>query len=202
MRDSAVLHEKAGNEMITEAELPGTYRVADGARVQFRGRTRGLGSACLRRAAGYRPQVQRLCHLPRAQRARPRAFRHPQRMLLTNWIGKLLEQVAIRAKANREPSLTSLCVHQDGTIGDGYARAESRRRHTRRRHRILRGAAPPAVLPEARSRPARRRKPPSVDKGRSTATRARKAAQEPAHRALCPVHDTEVPASGHCDYCD
>ena len=44
-------------------------------------------------------------------------------MLLTNWIGKLLEEVARKAKANGEPPLTSLCVHQDGTIGPGYARA-------------------------------------------------------------------------------
>jgi hypothetical protein len=45
------------------------------------------------------------------------------RMLLANWIGQLLEQVAVRAKTNNEPSLTSLCVHQDGTIGQGYALA-------------------------------------------------------------------------------
>ena len=31
--------------------------------------------------------------------------------------------MAIRAKVNGEPPLTSLCVRQDGTIGPGYARA-------------------------------------------------------------------------------
>lgn len=45
------------------------------------------------------------------------------RMLLPTWIGKLLEEVAIIAAARREPPLTSLCVRQDGTIGDGYERA-------------------------------------------------------------------------------
>lgn len=45
------------------------------------------------------------------------------RMLLTNWIGKLLEEVAVLARDRGEPPLTALCVRQDGTIGEGYARA-------------------------------------------------------------------------------
>lgn len=45
------------------------------------------------------------------------------RVLITHWIGKLLEEVAILARDRGEPPLTSLCVRQDGTIGDGYARA-------------------------------------------------------------------------------
>jgi len=44
-------------------------------------------------------------------------------VLITNWIGKLLEEVAIIARDRGEPPLTALCVHQDGTIGEGYARA-------------------------------------------------------------------------------
>jgi hypothetical protein len=43
---------------------------------------------------------------------------------LDYWIGGLLESVALRSKELNEPPLTSLCVHQDGTIGPGYARAE------------------------------------------------------------------------------
>lgn len=45
------------------------------------------------------------------------------RVLITNWIGKLLEEVAIVATDRGEPPLTSLCVRKDGSIGDGYARA-------------------------------------------------------------------------------
>ena len=45
------------------------------------------------------------------------------RVLITNWIGTLLEQVAILAKERAEPPLTALCVRHDGTIGDGYLRA-------------------------------------------------------------------------------
>lgn len=40
--------------------------------------------------------------------------------LMTHWIGRLLERVAVEAHRRGEPPLTSLCVHQDGTIGDGY----------------------------------------------------------------------------------
>lgn len=40
--------------------------------------------------------------------------------LMTHWIGRLLERVALEAHRRGEPPLTSLCVHHDGTIGDGY----------------------------------------------------------------------------------
>lgn len=43
------------------------------------------------------------------------------RMLITNWIGGVLGQVADECHARGEPLLPSLCVHADGTIGDGYA---------------------------------------------------------------------------------
>lgn len=42
---------------------------------------------------------------------------------LDYWIGRLLENVAIEAARRGEPPITALCVHQDGTIGPGYARA-------------------------------------------------------------------------------
>lgn len=45
------------------------------------------------------------------------------RVLITNWIGKVLEEVAILARDRAEPPLTSLCVYQDGAIGEPYARA-------------------------------------------------------------------------------
>lgn len=45
------------------------------------------------------------------------------RVLITHWIGKLLEEVALLATTEGEPPLTSLCVRQDGTIGEGYAKA-------------------------------------------------------------------------------
>jgi|GEM_PF-5230910 len=43
--------------------------------------------------------------------------------LIMNWIGTVLEIAARRAVDAEEPPLTSLCVHADGSIGDGYERA-------------------------------------------------------------------------------
>ena len=43
--------------------------------------------------------------------------------LIMNWIGPVLEIVEQRAVYAEEPPLTSLCVHADGSIGDGYKRA-------------------------------------------------------------------------------
>ena len=45
------------------------------------------------------------------------------RMLVPNWIGSVLEIAAQQAADAEEPPLTSLCLHADGTIGDGYERA-------------------------------------------------------------------------------
>ena len=45
------------------------------------------------------------------------------KMLVPNWIGSVLEIVAQQAANAEEPPLTSLCLHADGTIGDGYERA-------------------------------------------------------------------------------
>jgi len=42
---------------------------------------------------------------------------------LDYWIGGLLENVALTSQRLGEPPVTALCVHQDGTIGPGYARA-------------------------------------------------------------------------------
>jgi hypothetical protein len=41
--------------------------------------------------------------------------------LVSHWIGKLLERVVVDVHRRGEPPLTSLCVHQDGSIGDGYS---------------------------------------------------------------------------------
>jgi hypothetical protein len=107
----------------TDDELPGTYRVADGARVQFADALAAwvpiAYDELLATARSYNAYVT---YLELGERVQDLSGIRT-RMLLTNWIGQLLEQVAARAKADGEPPLTSLCVRQDGTIGDGYARA-------------------------------------------------------------------------------
>src|SRR6185437_8999892 len=40
------------------------------------------------------------------------------RMLLMNWIGKVLGGAARESHSRGRPLLSSLCIHSDGTIGD------------------------------------------------------------------------------------
>ncbi|MGH3213950.1 MAG: hypothetical protein ACRDPY_48065 [Streptosporangiaceae bacterium] len=188
--------------MTTEAERPGTYRVADGARIQFADALEDwvpfAHDELLATAHRYNAYVTYLELSERVQELS--GIR--TRMLLTNWIGKLLEQVAVRAKANGEPPLTSLCVHQDGTIGPGYARAPKSVVDTpgedieyyAAQHRLLCYQKYAADLPTDGGDPA-------LTKAEAQ-RRARKPAQEPTHRALCPVHFTELSVSGRCDYCE
>jgi hypothetical protein len=123
------------------------------------------------------------------------------RTLLTNWIGKLLEEVARRAKEDGLPPLTSLCVHQDGTIGPGYARAPKATNdepgddieYYAAEHRLLCYRRYAKDLPE--------------DGGAAALTQAerqrrqRRAVQTPVQRPRCPSCHTELPQSGTCDYC-
>lgn len=188
--------------MKPDDELPGTYCVADGSRVQFADALAAwipiaydelLATARRYNAYVYYGELgERVQELSGIR----------TKMQLRNWIGKLLEQVAIRAKANGEPPLTSLCVHQDGTIGEGYARAPKSVSDTpgedieyyAAQHRLLCYQKYATDLPADGGRPA-------LTKAVAQ-RRARKAAQEPARPALCPVHNTELPASGRCDYCE
>lgn len=45
--------------------------------------------------------------------------------LLSNWIGELLGRVINHCVNVRIPQLSSLCVREDGTVGDGYRHAMS-----------------------------------------------------------------------------
>ena len=124
------------------------------------------------------------------------------RTLLTNWIGKLLEEAAQRAKTEGEPPVTSLCVHQDGTIGPGYARAPKSTadepgediEYFAAEHRLMCYQKYANDLPNDGGEPALTR----AEKDR----RARRAAQIPVRRPVCPHCFTELPSSGNCDYCD
>ncbi len=68
-------------------------------------------------------------------------------MLVPNWIGQVLEIAAQKSADVEEPPLTSLCLHADGTIGDGYdRRPEVREGEYRSRHRTPCRRGPPALL--------------------------------------------------------
>lgn len=188
--------------MTNEPKLPGTYRVADGARVEFADALAAWIPIAYDELVGTAHRYHAyVTYLELSERVQELSGIRT-RMLLTNWIGKLLEQVAARAKANGEPPLTSLCVHQDGTIGQGYARApksvidspDEDIEFYAAQHRLLCYRKYATDLPPDGGEP-------TLTKAESE-RRARKAAQIPVRRAFCPVHFTELPASGRCDYCD
>lgn len=43
--------------------------------------------------------------------------------LLTNWIGSLLARVISHCSSSHTPQLSSLCVREDGSVGEGYRHA-------------------------------------------------------------------------------
>lgn len=184
------------------SELPGTYRLVDGSRVSFSDALATwipLAYAELIDTARHYRAV--ITYLELSERVQDVSGIRT-RMLLTNWIGKLLEEVARLAKQRAEPPLTSLCVHQDGTIGPGYARAPKSTRDEPGEdiefyaagHRLLCYREYASDLP--------------ADGGRAALTkaetqrRARKRTQSPAPRPVCSHCFTELPATGQCAYCD
>lgn len=190
--------------MTTAADLPGTYRVADGSHVEFTAAlddwTPRAYEALIATARRYDEVVTYLelgKHVQEASGIRTRS-------LLTNWIGKLLEAVAIQASKADEPPLTSLCVRQDGTIGPGYAKAPKSVgddpgediEYYAAKHRLLCYRKYAKDLPADGGHPALTKSESERRRAKAAQTRAQ------APRALCPTCFTEVPASGRCDYCE
>lgn len=188
---------------MTPSNLPGTYRVVDGKRVEFGAAMSAwiplAYDELIATAAKYNAVVTYLELSERVQEVS--GIR--TRVLLTNWIGKLLEAVALRAKAAGEPPITALCVRQDGTIGPGYARAPKavidQPGHDiefyAAEHRLLCYRKYATDLPADGGKP-------SLTKAESE-RRARKAARSKSAvpGKVCPKCFTELPASGRCDYC-
>ncbi|MCD1286001.1 hypothetical protein CV023_09175 [Brevibacterium sp. CCUG 69071] len=124
------------------------------------------------------------------------------KMLISNWSGKLLEQVAKRAAEAGEPPLTSLCVHQDGTIGDGYAQAPKAVNSDpaadvedlAAQHRLLCYQKFATDLPSDGGVPTLT---PEV-----AAVRNRRTKNFDRQNAVCPTHFMELSATGVCAECD
>ena len=121
------------------------------------------------------------------------------RVLLMNWIGQVLESVAAECHRRGELQLTALCVHQDGTVGAGYAGAVGR---------YGGGVPDDPEVHAAEVRLACYRKYASdvpSDGGRAQLTRQeaarRRAAAPPPPVQLCPVHHIALPRTGICDEC-
>jgi len=185
----------------TSSELPGTFRIADGSRVAFSDAMAAwIPLANDELVATARRYGAVITYLELSERVQEVSGVRT-RTLLTNWIGKMLEEVARQAKGNGEPPLTALCVHQDGTIGPGYARAPKSTidepgediEYFAAEHRLLCYRKFAWDLPADGGQPALTRA--------EYERRARRSAQRPVPRPVCPTCFTELPSSVRCDYC-
>ena len=185
--------------------LPGTYREIDSSPVE-------MDLAKQEWALAARPELERVAHsygevvkYGELAEAVQMSTGIRTRTLMHYWIGDVLGRVSADCHRRGEPLLSSLCVHQDGTIGVGYGIAlaatcggdapdDLELQSAEERLRCYRhfGAVMPADGGHAKLTPevtARRRK-------------AAKKAKEDAPKATCPTCHIQLPATGDCYYCD
>lgn len=181
---------------------PGTFRVSDGSKVEFSEALDlwvPLAYAALvetaRRYDRWTTYLELTEHVQQVSGVRTR-------MLIGNWSGKLLERVAKLAADRGDVPLTSLCVHQDGTIGVGYLRAPKSVRvdsaadvdELAADHRLLCYRKYATDLPVDGGKPALT---PKVAQAR-----AKRAAHSRPAPELCPSHFIELSITGECSLCD
>jgi hypothetical protein len=121
-------------------------------------------------------------------------------VLLPNWIGQVLEAVALDCLRRDDVLLTALCVHQDGTVGPGFSSAASHFSNGITPDDPELYAADVRLLcyrKYAKDLPAGGGRPKLTPQ---EAARRRAAAPEPIPK-LCPIHNTVLPRSGQCDDC-
>lgn len=128
----------------------------------------------------------------------------------SNWVGQLLEIVAMQAARSDDAPLASLCVQSDGTVGDRYRkallaagdfeltdieqRAAADRLECYRRYATdlpADGGAPRVVARAPRT---------TSSSGTTRAPAKPKAPERPAPK-VCPTCFMQVPATGVCDNC-
>ena len=180
----------------------GTFRVSDGTKVEFSDALEAwvpiAYDALVETARRYNRWTTYLELTERVQQVS--GIR--TKMLIGNWSGKLLERVAQLAADSGEVPLTSLCVHQDGTIGSGYLRApksipvepEADVDELAAEHRWLCYRKYAVDLPPDGGTPALT---PKVAEAR-----ARRVAQKRPPAKLCPDHFIELSATGVCSMCE
>jgi hypothetical protein len=126
------------------------------------------------------------------------------RQMVHYWIGDVLGAVSRDCQERGEPLLSSLCVHQDGTIGDGYAIALAEAYGEPAPADLEAAAAEErlacyryfgAELPPDGGRPA------LTTQVASRRRRAAAQARSEARRPVCPSCYLELPATGQCDFC-
>ncbi len=102
---------------------PGTYRVSDGSRVEY-------AAALAAWTAAAVPVLERVARSYQATisyRELGDEVQHVTgihtRVLLMNWIGQVLGGASRISHQRGQPMLSALCVHSDGTVGEGYGQA-------------------------------------------------------------------------------
>ncbi|TWH16640.1 hypothetical protein L618_002200000500 [Rhodococcus rhodochrous J45] len=184
---------------------PGTWRVSDGSAVSFRDAISEWGAVAhdvlLETASRYNDFVTYKELAEKVQEISGIRTKSQMR----NWIGKVLAVVVEECARRGEPPLTSLCVTQNQTVGDGYrfvleTAGESipdDLDHHAAEARLKCYRAYSTDLPSNGGTPTL---PPQVTASREAAAR-KAAAARPEIVELCPEHHTVLPRSGRCDYC-
>lgn len=126
-------------------------------------------------------------------------------MLMMHWIGGVLGRVARECDQRDEPLLSALCVHQDGTVGEGYGiaveaaqgyrPADLEQHAAEERLRCHRHFG--ATLPVDGGQPAL---PPQLV-ARQQRQQGRRRTVDRSPRPLCPTCYVELPSTGRCDNC-
>jgi hypothetical protein len=197
------------------SELPGTYQVADGSAVAFDDALNAWAAAARPALLAVAESYNRVITYRELAEDIQSAAGIRTRMLLTNWIGRVLGRVARDCQRRGEHLITALCVRQDGTVGPGYAEAaqwldgvrpaDPELHAAKERLKCYRTYAKdlPTDGGEVRLTPqeaARRRNPRY-----RVSDYSRPLAATPRPRPtpeLCPRCFTELPLSGVCNYCD
>lgn len=186
---------------LSKVNGPGTWRVSDNAAVDFSTAKQAWSSAArevlVRMAREYHSYIT---YGELAEEVQDRSGIRT-RSQMRNWIGSVLGKVAEGCRSRDEPPLTSLCVHQDGTVGVGYAFVlelarekipddlESHAAQARLNCYRFFGAD----LPADGGRPALTAK--------VAAARNKRLKKVEVVLGLCPRCFVQVPVSGRCDSC-
>jgi hypothetical protein len=198
---TTVIMESEGSG--ASARTPGTWRDADGARVEFTMAQRLWADAARQVLLGVALRYHAYITYAELGQAVQDRTGVRTRSLLTNWVGGVLGVVAHECKERREPVLTALCVRQDESVGPGYIKAvedvygivpEDPDQHAAA-ERLACYKAFGAELPPDGGAPALPRR---VRQVREERERARRVELPPA---TCPTCFMQLPSTGHCDAC-
>ncbi|HEX5770461.1 MAG TPA: hypothetical protein VFY11_05810 [Nocardioidaceae bacterium] len=137
------------------------------------------------------------------------------------WIGDVLGRVTRDCTRKGEPTLSALCVNAQGSVGEGYAKAIATHRgetvgdadehaalerlecHRHFGADLPPGGGVPALTPQLQAKRSKVRTSTAKSAKPSKAAKAAPTPAQPAKpAAFCPVHFTQLPATGVCDLCE